>query len=72
MTGVTVSSLRKAFGPLTVLHDIDLEVRAGEFTVLLGPSGCGKSTLLSAIAGLDEIDGGTIAIGAEDVTDREP
>ena len=72
MTGVTVSSLRKAYGPLTVLHDIDLEVREGEFTVLLGPSGCGKSTLLSAIAGLDEIDGGTIAIGAEDVTDREP
>jgi multiple sugar transport system ATP-binding protein len=72
MTSVTVAALRKAYGSLTVLHDIDLEVGEGEFTVLLGPSGCGKSTLLSAIAGLDEIDAGSIAIGAEDVTDRDP
>ncbi len=72
MTGVSVSSLTKAYGALRVLHDIDLDVQPGEFTVLLGPSGCGKSTLLSAIAGLDEIDGGTITIAGEDVTEREP
>ena len=72
MTGVTVANLHKSYGALRVLHDIGLEVAPGEFTVLLGPSGCGKSTLLSAIAGLDEIDGGTITIAGEDVTDREP
>ena len=72
MTGVSVTSLTKAYGALRVLHDIDLEVLEGEFTVLLGPSGCGKSTLLSAIAGLDDIDAGTIAIAGNDVTDREP
>jgi multiple sugar transport system ATP-binding protein len=72
MAGITVSALTKSYGAMRVLRDIDLEVAPGEFTVLLGPSGCGKSTLLSAIAGLDEIDAGTIAIGGVDVTDREP
>ncbi len=72
MTGVSVTSLTKAYGAMRVLHDIDLEVQPGEFTVLLGPSGCGKSSLLSAIAGLDEIDGGTVTIAGVDVTDREP
>ena len=72
MTGVSVTSLTKAYGAMRVLHDIGLEVLPGEFTVLLGPSGCGKSTLLSAIAGLDEIDAGTITIAGVDVTDREP
>ena len=72
MAGVRVSTLTKAYGPLTVLQDISLEVAEGEFTVLLGPSGCGKSTLLNAIAGLDEVDGGTIEIAGQDVTDLEP
>jgi len=72
MSGIQVRSLKKSYGALTVLQEIGLEVQPGEFTVLLGPSGCGKSTLLSAIAGLDEIDSGTIEIGGEDVTDREP
>ena len=66
MAGVRVSTLTKAYGPLTVLTDISIEVAEGEFTVLLGPSGCGKSTLLNAIAGLDEVDGGTIEIAGQD------
>ncbi|MCX7382017.1 MAG: sn-glycerol-3-phosphate ABC transporter ATP-binding protein UgpC [Alphaproteobacteria bacterium] len=72
MAGVRVSALSKSYGALSVLRDIDLEVAEGEFTVLLGPSGCGKSTLLNAIAGLDDINDGTIMIGGEDVTAREP
>ncbi len=72
MSAVSVSGLSKSFGLLRVLHDIDLPVEAGEFTVLLGPSGCGKSTLLNAIAGLEDIDGGTIEIGGIDVTQHEP
>ena len=55
-----------------MLRDIDLPVEAGEFTVLLGPSGCGKSTLLNAIAGLEDLDAGTIEIGGIDVTQHEP
>ena len=72
MSAVAVRGLSKSFGPLRVLCDIDLEVESGEFTVLLGPSGCGKSTLLNAIAGPEDTDSGTIEIGGEDVTQREP
>lgn len=46
--------------PTRALDDIDLEVRDGEFLVLLGPSGCGKSTLLELLAGLQQPDAGTV------------
>ena len=69
---VNVQGLRKSYGTLDVLRDINLDVQEGEFTVLLGPSGCGKSTLLSAIAGLDPINAGRIDIAGVDVTDRDP
>jgi multiple sugar transport system ATP-binding protein len=72
MSAVSVSGLRKSFGPLPVLRDIDLAIEAGEFTVLLGPSGCGKTTLLNAIAGLEDTDAGVIEIDGSDVTHREP
>jgi multiple sugar transport system ATP-binding protein len=72
MTGVAVRGLSKGYGAVQVLRDIDLDVAEGEFTVLLGPSGCGKSTLLNAIAGLDDIDGGSIAIAGIDVTRLDP
>ncbi len=72
MSAVSVRGLSKSFGPLRVLNDIDLSVEAGDFTVLLGPSGCGKSTLLNAIAGLEDIDSGTVEIGGVDVTQQEP
>jgi len=65
------SKLKKNYGTVKVLHDIDLEMQDGEFLVLVGPSGCGKSTLLNCIAGLEEISGGTLSIGGREVT-REP
>ena len=54
------------------MRGIDLDIRDGEFTVLVGPSGCGKSTLLRTIAGLEEASEGTIAIGGEVVNDLRP
>lgn len=66
---LAVHGLVKAFagesGPVLVLDRIDLVAGAGEFVTVIGPSGCGKSTLFNLIAGLDEPDGGTIAIGGE-------
>ncbi len=51
---------------------IDLEIRDGEFMVLVGPSGCGKSTTLRMLAGLEEINDGRVYIGDRDVTDMAP
>ena len=72
MSGVVVRGLSKSYGLVRALRGIDLVVEPGDFTVLLGPSGCGKSTLLNAIAGLDDIDAGSIEIGGAEVTQREP
>jgi len=51
---------------------IDLEINDGEFMVLVGPSGCGKSTTLRMLAGLEEVNSGTIYIGDRDVTHMSP
>ncbi|MBS1265299.1 MAG: Spermidine/putrescine import ATP-binding protein PotA [Acidimicrobiaceae bacterium] len=67
-----VSGLRVAFGEVTVLDGIDLEVAEGEILVLLGPSGCGKSTLLRTIAGLERPSGGRISWAGQDMTSKAP
>jgi multiple sugar transport system ATP-binding protein len=54
------------------VDDVSLEVRDGEFMVLVGPSGCGKSTLLKLIAGIEETSAGHIFIGDRDVTLLDP
>ncbi|MFE0137414.1 ATP-binding cassette domain-containing protein, partial [Streptomyces sp. NPDC059037] len=59
---VELRSVHKSFGSLDVLRGIDLEVRAGEVTVVLGPSGSGKSTLLRAINHLEKVDKGWISV----------
>ena len=59
---VEVRSVHKNFGPLEVLRGIDLDVRAGEVTVVLGPSGSGKSTLLRTINHLEKVDSGWISV----------
>jgi multiple sugar transport system ATP-binding protein len=56
----------------TAVKNINLEIRDGEFMVLVGPSGCGKSTTLRMVAGLEKITSGTIAIGGKVVNDLEP
>jgi multiple sugar transport system ATP-binding protein len=72
MGRLTISGLHKYFGPVHAVRGIDLDIPEGEFAVLVGPSGCGKSTLLRAIAGLEDIDEGSIAIDGEVVNDMRP
>jgi multiple sugar transport system ATP-binding protein len=72
MAKVKISGLHKRFAGVHAVRGIDLDIPDGEFTVLVGPSGCGKSTLLRTIAGLEEIDDGTIEIGDEVVNDMRP
>jgi multiple sugar transport system ATP-binding protein len=69
MSAIAIRSIHKAFGPVRVLENIDIDIADGEFVVLVGPSGCGKSTLLRVIAGLDFADDGSISIDGKDVTD---
>jgi len=54
------------------VKDLDLDVRDGEFMVLVGPSGCGKTTALRMVAGLEEISSGTLSIGGKVVNDVTP
>ncbi len=72
MAAIRIENVVKSFGKTQALKDIDIEVKDGEFLVLLGPSGCGKTTLLRCIAGLETVDGGRIRIGDRDVTDLAP
>ncbi|WP_447964622.1 ABC transporter ATP-binding protein [Nitrospira sp. Ecomares 2.1] len=72
MASLSLRNIHKSFGKTAVLSGIDLDVADGEFTVIVGPSGCGKSTLLRTVAGLEEIDKGTIKIGEIDVSRLPP
>src|SRR5947208_6414176 len=71
-SAINVTGLRKRYGGVTALADVDLEVRAGEFFTLLGPSGSGKTTLLRLIAGFERPDAGRIELGGRDVTQVPP
>ncbi len=72
MAGIRFQSIRKVFGKTVAANDVSLEIKDGEFMVLLGPSGCGKTTLLRCLAGLERVDGGRVLIGDRDVTDLAP
>ncbi|MET1039160.1 MAG: sn-glycerol-3-phosphate ABC transporter ATP-binding protein UgpC [Aeromicrobium sp.] len=74
MSSVTFEGVSRIYpGQETPAVDrLELEIHDGEFLVLVGPSGCGKSTSLRMLAGLEEIDGGRILIGDEDVTRLPP
>jgi multiple sugar transport system ATP-binding protein len=72
MANLSIRGVRKSFGALEVLKDINIELEDGGFLVLLGPSGCGKSTLLSIVAGLESPSGGDVQIGARSVNDVHP
>ena len=60
--------ITKAFGENTVLHGIDVEIFAGDFTVVMGSSGSGKSTLLYALSGMDRLDSGRLLYQGQDIT----
>ncbi len=72
MATLEINHLRKRYGSVEVLKDINIDLEKGGFLVLVGPSGCGKSTLLNTIAGLETVSGGEIRIGGQLVNDLHP
>jgi len=73
MSGITLDAVTKIYANgVRAVDGVELEIRDGEFVVLVGPSGCGKSTLLRMIAGLEDVTDGAISIGDVDVTDKTP
>ncbi|MEQ8447550.1 MAG: ABC transporter ATP-binding protein [Pelagibacterium sp.] len=72
MADVRLTSIKKSFGPIQVLHGISLDIASGEFISLLGASGCGKTTLLRIVAGLEGVTSGGVEIDGNDVTQLPP
>jgi len=70
--GLVIKDLNKSYGSVHVVKDLNLDVLPGEFLVLLGPSGCGKTTALRMVAGLEEVQSGSITLGDTDVTTMPP
>ena len=67
MASVAIRGVRKAFGPVHVIHDVNVEIDDGEFVVLVGPSGCGKSTILKLVSGLIRNTSGLVFVAGREV-----
>jgi ABC-type sugar transport system ATPase subunit len=72
MAGLQLENIHKSFGSVDVIRNISLDIKEGEFVVLVGPSGCGKSTLLRCIAGLEPITEGRFVQDGADITTATP
>src|SRR5689334_12528485 len=72
MAHVRVNDARKDYGAFKAIKGVTIDIRDGEFVVLVGPSGCGKSTLLRMVAGLENITAGEIRIGERVVNNVPP
>ena len=72
MAGIALKNLVKSFGTYTAVSGISLDIRDGEFLIMVGPSGCGKTTTLNMISGLETPTSGEISIGDTVVNDLEP
>ena len=72
MSNISINKINKFFGNVHVIKDVSLDIKSESFTVLVGPSGCGKSTMLRMIAGLEEINSGSISIDDQIVNNLPP
>ena len=72
MAVITLKNVKKSFGAVNVIGNVNLTIGEGELVIFVGPSGSGKSTLLRLVAGLEEVSAGQILIDGQDVTDLGP
>jgi putative spermidine/putrescine transport system ATP-binding protein len=71
-TSVHLDHVRREFGDVVALDDLDLEIAAGELVALLGPSGCGKTTGLRILAGFERPNAGRVLLDGQDITNLSP
>ena len=69
---IKVRNAVKKYGDQTIISNLSLDIKEGEFFTLLGPSGCGKTTLLRMIAGFNSIEGGDFYFGDARINDIDP
>ena len=72
MAKINLKNLQKSYGKTKVIHDLSVDIKEGELVVIVGPSGCGKSTLLRMVAGLEDINSGSILFDNKEVNNLEP
>ncbi len=72
MTRIECKNIVKKYGENTIIPNLNLEIKEGEFFTLIGPSGCGKTTLLRMIAGFNTIEGGTISFNGKEINNIPP
>ena len=72
MSEIEIKNVDKSFGKVEVIKNLSLNIKNQSFSVLVGPSGCGKSTILRMIAGLEDIDSGTISMDGNIINDLPP
>ncbi|MFP5078131.1 ABC transporter ATP-binding protein [Rhizobium sp. YIM 134829] len=72
MSFLTLTHIKKSFGPVHVVHDFNMAIEKGEFISFLGPSGCGKTTILRMVAGFETPTAGTITINGRDQSALKP
>ncbi|MGG7177918.1 ABC transporter ATP-binding protein [Clostridium paraputrificum] len=72
MSYLSLRNIKKNFGKVEVLRDINIEIEKGEFICFLGPSGCGKTTLLRIVAGLEKLDDGNVYLEGKDISKLSP
>jgi len=70
--GISIKHALKKYGENTIIPDLSIDIKEGEFFTLLGPSGCGKTTLLRMIAGFNSIEGGEFYFGDKLINDLDP
>jgi multiple sugar transport system ATP-binding protein len=72
MANIKLTNINKSYGAVSIIKDVNLDIKSGEFIVFVGPSGCGKSTLLRSISGLDQVTSGTLEIDNAVVNEVPP